>query len=147
MANAHTKGKRGYLAKPKKRSVSKLKKQLDTLFSQYVRMSHVGVNGYGQCYTCGAQKPWRELQNGHFVRRQYLATRYDERNCRPQCVGCNIFGDGKTVEFAARLESETPGITAVLFREAQKIVKNFPYEEKIEEYKLKLGKLGVVINI
>lgn len=132
---------------PKPKSAAKLRKELDAVFSRYVRLKFADANGNARCYTCGAYKHWKELQNGHFIRRQYLATRFDERNCRPQCVGCNMFGDGKTVEFSARLESENPGMTALLYREAQKIVKNFPYEEKIAEYEAKLGKLGGDIHI
>ncbi len=77
----------------------------------------------------------KESQCGHFVSRTYLATRYDERNCRVQCVGCNVFGKGMTMVFANNLEEENKGIVAELYREARKIVKDFPYKELIEKYK------------
>lgn len=127
----------------KKRAVktaAKLKKELDFLFSRFIRLSHADKRGYVRCYTCGVRKHWKEIQNGHFIRRQYLATRFDPRNCRPQCVGCNIYGDGKMVEFSAKLEKETPGITLILYREAQKIVKSYPYEEEIARYTVLLKK-------
>jgi len=77
------------------------------------------------------------MQNGHFASRSYLATRFDETNVRVQCVGCNVFGGGRVAIFATRLEAE--GIsTKELYRKAQQITKYFPYEDKIEEYKLKL---------
>lgn len=120
------------------RSVSKLKKDLDSLFSKWVRLSHASEKGFVRCYTCGVLKYWKKIQNGHFISRQYLAIRFDPRNCRPQCVGCNVYGNGKQVEYARKLEAETPGITLLLYREAQAITKNFPYEEKILEYKTKL---------
>lgn len=118
-----------------KKSVTKLKKELDSLFSKYIRLSHSDSDGVVRCYTCNKLMSWKTAQNGHFVRRQYLATRFDEKNCRPQCVGCNVFGDGKTVEFAAKLEKETPGIVKKLYKKAQQITKDYPYEEDIEKYK------------
>lgn len=122
-----------------KKTAAKLKKELDALVSRYVRLSYAkrgpGGNMFASCYTCGTTKTWKQMQCGHFIRRQYLATRFDLRNLRVQCVGCNIYGDGKMVEFSAKLEKETPGITIVLYREAQKITKNYPYESEIERYK------------
>lgn len=124
----------------KVKSAAKLKKELDALFSRWVRLSYADGRGFVRCFTCDAKFFWKKIQNGHFIRRQYLATRFDPRNCRPQCVGCNIYGDGKMVEFSAKLEKETPGITIVLYREAQKITKNYPYAVEIERYKTLLKK-------
>lgn len=122
------------------KSAAKLKKELDALVSRYVRLSHASAKGFVRCYTCGALKHWKKIQCGHFIRRQYLATRFDLRNLRPQCVGCNIYGDGKMVEFSKKLEKETPGITLLLYKEAQKIVKGYPYEAEIARYKVLLKK-------
>lgn len=122
------------------KTAAQLKKELDQLFSRWVRLSHADSEGFVVCYTCGARKFWKEIQNGHFISRQYLATRFDPRNTRPQCPGCNLFGNGRQVEFAAKLEAEKKGITLVLYREAQKIVKGYPYEEEIDKYKKKLQK-------
>lgn len=125
----------------KKLTSAKLKKKLDAIFSKYIRQKYAGGDGTITCFTCNKRLSIKESQCGHFVRRQYLATRFSEENCRPQCVGCNIFGDGKTVEFARRLEEEKKGIVQKLYKEAQKITKDFPYEEKIEYYKKELEKL------
>ena len=38
--------------------------------------------------------------------RQYLATRWSEENCRPQCVGCNLFGGGQLLDFEENLINE-----------------------------------------
>jgi hypothetical protein len=82
----------------KRKSQAQLKKQLDKVFSIYIRQK------YGDtCYTCGTTG---RLQCGHYISRQYLATRWDENNCRPQCVGCNIFGHGKPLDFEERLKAE-----------------------------------------
>ncbi len=88
-------------SKPKKRvkTQAQLKKQLDTIFSLYIRKVHPA-----RCYTCG--KTDTALQCGHFISRAYLATRFHENNCRPQCIGCNIFGHGKPLDFEENLKRD-----------------------------------------
>jgi hypothetical protein len=118
------------------------KKELDRVFSLYIRQSYADSNGYVQCYTCNAQKHWKDMHCGHFVSRSHLATRFDEDNVRPQCVGCNIFGGGKVVIFGSKLEAELGvGTIARLYRQAQQITKGFPYAEKIAHYKALLQDL------
>lgn len=124
-----------------KKTAAKLKKELDSIFSKYIRLTYADKEGMVACYTCGKVAHYKQMQNGHFISRQYLATRFDEWNCRPQDVGCNIYGNGKQVEFARKLEIEKKGITLKLYKEAQKIVKNFPYEEKIIYYTEKVNVL------
>jgi hypothetical protein len=80
-------------------TTAKLKKELDRVFSIYIRLKFPK-----RCYTCG--KVDVTLQCGHFVSRQYLATRWSEDNCRPQCVGCNMFGNGQLLDFEENLKRE-----------------------------------------
>jgi hypothetical protein len=125
--------------KKKPLSITKIKKKLDAVFSQYIRQKYADKNGNCKCYTCDYVNHWKKLQNGHFVSRYYLATRFDERNCRPQCFTCNMYRNGMTPDFSDRLEKELgKGITEELYREARKISKYFPYEEKIKEYEEKI---------
>lgn len=78
--------------------ISRLKRSLDAIFSIYIRTK------YGKtCYTCGGSGT---LQCGHFISRSYLATRWDESNARPQCIGCNIWGHGKFLDFEEHLVRE-----------------------------------------
>ena len=85
----------------KKKTVSQLKKELDKLFSRFVRLS-----GKDECYTCGLKRPRLELQAGHFISRQYNATRYDLDNVKNQCVNCNIWRRGNTAFYADNLLKE-----------------------------------------
>ncbi len=71
---------------PRKGTISWYKKKLDTIFSIYIRTKHSDCDGVVKCFTCGASKVIKKIQNGHFVSRQYLATRWEEDNCRPQCL-------------------------------------------------------------
>ena len=93
------KPKRANKSKVKTKTQAQLKKELDTIFSIYIRQKFSK-----ECYTC--LKVTDTLQCGHFISRQYLTTRWDENNCRPQCVGCNIFGNGKPLDFEERLKKE-----------------------------------------
>lgn len=80
------------------RTVKNLKKKADSAFSVFIRK-----RDRGRCYTCGVVKHWKEQQCGHFVSRSHNSTRYDEDNCKCQCVHCNIFLDGNKDVFAYRL--------------------------------------------
>jgi len=71
------------------------KKKLDQLFSVFIRLRDSDEFGNCKCITCGKVEPWKRIQNGHWISRGVLNTRYNELNCHSQCVGCNLFGDGK----------------------------------------------------
>ena len=128
--------KRAKTAKPKKKppTLSKLKRETDRLFSLYIRAKYPKV-----CYTCGATG--KTLQCGHFVSRSYLATRWTEDNARQQCVGCNIWGRGKPLDFEEHLIEEIGAVkVADLKRLRHTLIKanrKF-YEEKIGELSTKL---------
>lgn len=82
--------------KPKKRQASQatLVKKLDKVFSQYIRLRDSDANGYCRCISCNRVHYWKDIQNGHYMSRRYLSTRFDEMNCNAQCVACNIFNQG-----------------------------------------------------
>lgn len=122
----------------KKKTTSQLKKELDKYFSLYIRQKFSNKNGTVNCYTCGALKQsYKEIQCGHFVSRQYLAARFEESNCRPQCVGCNIWGKGKPLDFEEKLKKELgDDVVEYLKKKRHEITKDFPYAELIAKYKL-----------
>ena len=109
--------------------MSKLKKELDRVFSLYIRAKY-GPN----CYTCDSE---RGTQNGHFVIRQYLFTRWEEDNCRPQGFGCNIRRKGNTAEFEERLKKEIGDARVEELKVSRKIMVKMTeemYREKIAHY-------------
>lgn len=93
------KARRGKKSRSKEPSLSKLKRTADKWFSLYIRAKYAK-----ECYTCRAKG--KTLQAGHFISRSYLSTRWNEDNARPQCVGCNIWGRGKPLDFEERLKGE-----------------------------------------
>lgn len=115
----------------KTKSISKLKKELDRVFSLYIRGKYEK-----RCYTCGRSNV--VLQNGHFISRNYLATRWDEDNCRPQCVGCNMFGGGKPLDFEENLKEELGEERVEEMKKSRHTITRLSpawYEEKISSYK------------
>ena len=119
-----------------KKGISYYKKKLDTVFSLFIRQRNADNNGMTNCYTCGVRKHWKELQCGHFCPRQYLSLRYDEINCQTQCYACNMLYNGQPSVFALNLQRDY-GIEIVqnLENRRKEIIKNFPYELKLEHYK------------
>lgn len=81
-------------SKKRQPSHSTLVKRLDKVFSQYIRLRDSDANGYCKCISCGRVYYWKDIQNGHYMSRRYLSTRFDELNCNAQCVACNIFNQG-----------------------------------------------------
>ena len=121
----------------KKKTTSQLKKLLHKKISIYVRKKFSNKDGSVNCYTCGQRKTsYKEIQCGHFISRQYLATRFDEDNCRPQCAGCNIWGGGKPLDFEEKLKKEIGARKVeVMKMKRHEIIKDYPYLEKIEYYR------------
>ena len=123
----------------KKQSISKLKKRLDTLVSQYVRRSRIEQDGLVPCFTCGIRKPWKEIQNGHFMSRIHINTRFDiaaNGNCQPQCYRCNINLSGNQWNYARKLNERFGKGTAEEIEARSKIVLKLSaieYKEKIKE--------------
>lgn len=123
----------------KSKSLSKLKKELDRVFSIFIRQQYADKNGNVKCYTCSTVKPWKQMQNGHWIPRNNLATRFLEENCRPQCVGCNMFQRGRPDVFAVNLIRE--GIDLEELQQTKyRIFKVTPvwYESKIAHYNERL---------
>lgn len=115
----------------------KLKEKLDAIFSKYIRWKYA-KDGMCTCFTCGKIKPVKGIQNGHFIPRNILITRFDENNCRPQCVGCNMFGNGKFVDFRENLVKELGEKKVKDMEQSRHKVFKVDvhwYKEKIEYYK------------
>jgi len=109
-----------------------LKLKADRIFSKFVRLSHADSDGYCLCYTCGKRLHWKSIHNGHYISRRILATRYDILNCRPQCAGCNTFGEGRKDLFAIKLEAEYGnGILQELHRISLKLYSTLPEQRDL----------------
>lgn len=122
----------------KKPSRSSLIKQLDKVFSDFIRQRVIDFSGNSKCFTCGKVDDWRSLQCGHFQSRKHYATRWDEQNCQVQCAGCNVFRHGEQFKFGVNLDKKYGvGTAETLERMARFTIKfsNAELIEKINYYK------------
>lgn len=90
----------------KKESISSLKKELDTIFSLFIRLRYADKEGMVLCYTSGKKMHWKKAQCGHFISRRHLGTRWDVINCQVQSVKENVFNQGNAPEFGRRLVAD-----------------------------------------
>ena len=127
------------MPKIKKPTRSKLVKKLDTVFSQYIRLSNADNNKNCICVTCNKVFFWKEIQAGHFMSRKHYSIRWDERNVKPQCAGCNVFRYGEQYKYSLYLGNK---LSEKLLEESRKLVKftNVELEEMIQKYSQRLKK-------
>jgi hypothetical protein len=133
-----------------KKTISKLKKELDSWFSKYIRLRDATDMGVAQCFTCGKIDHYKKLQNGHFQSRRHHFTRWDETNCQVQCVKCNMFEQGEQFKFGLNLDAKYGEGTAedliICARQTIKLSR-VDYEENITYYKSLVEKLKQEKNI
>jgi len=117
------------------KTTTSLQTKLDTLFSLYIRKKSATKDGMVRCVTCGKYDHWKEMDAGHYISRQYLTTRYDERNVHVQCRSCNRFHEGMKDEYTLFL-MRTYGhqVLEELNQAKWKAVYNYPYAEQIVRY-------------
>lgn len=80
-----------------------LVKKLDKVFALYIRLRDCMPGGYGRCISCGKIKSFEELQNGHYISRKNMATRFEPLNCNAECVSCNCFSADHLIGYRENL--------------------------------------------
>lgn len=103
----------------------------DKYHSAYVRASS------DKCYTCGRMT--EDLQNGHFINRRFLKTRWNNLNCHPQCTECNVIKQGNLEVYQLLLRKEYGELAVdTLFEMARRgdKVTNLDIQEVIDKYRL-----------
>ena len=118
---------------------STLVKNLDTVFSQYIRLKDA-INEIATCVTCGKKDHWKKLQNGHFMSRRHYSTRWDENNVGVQCYGCNITNQGQQFLFAKYLGLEVAEQMVIKSKQTVKFSDD-DLKDMIDYYKKELDKL------
>lgn len=62
------------------------------LAKEYNRRKFADHRGMVACVSCGAVKPYQEMDTGHWIPRTAgKAVYYEPDNLNPQCPGCNRF--------------------------------------------------------
>jgi hypothetical protein len=72
---------------------------LDKVFSEFIRRRDEKQG----CITCGKIIPWKEADNGHYIRRGVFLFRWHEKNCHLQCKRCNCWMEGEKDIYRAKL--------------------------------------------
>ena len=125
-------------------TIPKLKKELDRVFSLFIRQRDSDFHGNGRCVTCGVFRKKTQLQAGHYVPRQFLATRWEPENVHAQCGACNGFRGGEPEKMAAYIDA-LYGPTTAQALTAQRRLKFRPtrdwLEVQIKAYKEKIGEI------
>jgi len=124
----------------KKPTRSKIVKKLDVIFSQYIRLKYSDNQGMANCFTCGKRDHWKKLQCGHFQSRKNYSTRWEEDNCRIQCLGCNMFKSGEQYVFGLNLGKELAEKMHVKSKEIVKFT-NDELIDMIDSFTSKVKKL------
>jgi 5-methylcytosine-specific restriction endonuclease McrA len=128
------------MAKVAKKPLRKnLIKELDTIFSQFIRLRYAN-NEIAECVTCGKKDHWKKLQAGHFMSRSNYSTRWDENNVQVQCVGCNVYKSGEQYKYSLYLGNN---LSEELYIKSKQIVKFADVEliDMIKDYKEKVNVL------
>jgi hypothetical protein len=115
---------------------STLVKNLDAVFSQYIRIKD-SINEIATCVTCGKKDHWKKLQCGHFQSRRHYSTRWDEDNVGVQCYGCNITSQGQQFLFAKYLGLDKAEEMVLKSKQVVKFTDN-DLQDMIQHYKNKL---------
>lgn len=127
----------------KKRSLPKLRDDLDKVFSQFIRLRD-SSNGMCKCISCPKTGLIKDFHAGHYISRRHFSVRWDEKNVHAQCVGCNIFNQGNSPAYAlALVRKYGENILETLDIKKNNISKmrRFEYELLIMEYREKVKSL------
>jgi len=102
--------------------------KLDKVFSLYIRKRD-SVDGQNTCFTCGKIDKIESMDAGHFMLRDRMSTRFDEKNVQPQCRGCNRFKGGRQAEFGIALDEKYGEGTARELIDKSYIIKKYSLDE------------------
>ncbi|MBD3180755.1 recombinase [Candidatus Poribacteria bacterium] len=69
-------------------------RELDRVFSIYIRLRDTNENGAGRCISCNNPVSYSKMNAGHYISRNIKCIRWSEVNVNGQCVRCNMFYEG-----------------------------------------------------
>lgn len=118
----------------KKQTNAQLKKKLWEVFSKYIKARDKNI-----CFTCGRYAEGSGMHSGHFIPKSVggIALYFHEDNVHAQCYNCNINLGGNQYIYGIKLGEDK---VKELYLLKQKIIKDYPFQEKINYYKDKINK-------
>ena len=134
----------------KKPTLSKIKKKLWVVFSEYIRKKDglltTGSTEWGLCVTCQKRYHYKMLQAGHFIAGRHNAGLFSERGVHAQCYNCNINLKGNTLEYRRQIIKLYGEGADIELENEEKQHKDFiipELEEMIISYKQKIKELEI----
>jgi len=130
----------------KKKTLKYWKTKIDKPFHEFIRRRDAdNDSGYCNCISCNKPVHFTETDAGHFIGRQHMSTRYDERNVSAQCRKCNRFEYGRQFEYSLNLGVE---LSEELLQKSRGILKlsDPEYLDLFNEYTEKLNQLKDIQN-
>jgi len=89
--------------KKKKKTRSHYIKELDNIFSQYIRLRDSDSMWIVRCPLCWTRIHRKKAQNMHFISRWVLKYRFDEKNCHAWCMRCNVILNWNYIQYTMRM--------------------------------------------
>lgn len=126
-----------YKKSKKKSDSKKLIDKLDAIFSQFIRLRDSNDKGLCRCITSGQIDEWKAMDAGHFISRNHMATRWEEKNVHAQSRKDNRFLGGRQYEHSLAIDKKYGEGTAekLLIQSKQtKKFADFELEELIKYY-------------
>lgn len=126
----------------KKRSKASLKKALWEVFTKFIK-----ARDKYTCFTCGRRSEGQGMGGGHYKPKGACGAEYyfSEINVNAQCTYCNLTLQGDQVNYRERLVKKYgEDVVMDIDLNYHKPCPDYPYEEKIAEYKQKLLDLQCV---
>jgi len=91
--------------KPRQKSRSTLIRELDKVFSLFIRLRDSKPYGfrYCKCISCGQIKPFEDFDAGHYYSRTKYSVRWNENNVHGECRFCNRFSADHLIGYREHL--------------------------------------------
>jgi Bacteriophage Lambda NinG protein len=116
------------------KKLGSIKKKAWSAFSRFIRIRDADESGNCKCITCGAIKPIKEMQAGHFIGGRNNAVLFSEFGVHAQCYGCNIGKHGNAVEYFVFMEKTYGREEIELQRNHARRTIKYTYADYLEIY-------------
>ena len=124
--------------------MSTLIKELDTVFSLYVKLRDCDSSGIVTCFVTGERIWYLDCDAAHFIPRAQMGTRWDEMNVHATSVDTNRFDDNHFTDYWNALnKAYTWGQIKALQQRGRSLLKATRPElqDLIDLYKTKVAEL------
>lgn len=89
----------------KPKTTSQLIKELDEVFSLYIRLNYADNQGMVRCFVTGERIHYKMADAAHFHPRQHMGTRWHEQNVHPATQVTNRYHSDHLDQYATQMHS------------------------------------------